>query len=54
MAAPPPATAPYTPNARARSRSSVKATLSSDSDAGAITAANVRVLRDGLRPAPPA
>ncbi len=40
MAAPPPATAPYTPKARARSFGSVNVTVSSDSEAGAITAAN--------------
>jgi hypothetical protein len=39
-APPPPAIAPYTPNARARSLASVKVTVSRDSAAGAIRAPN--------------
>ena len=40
MAAPPPASAPKTPNAFARSLGSVKVTVTMDSAAGAISAAN--------------
>jgi hypothetical protein len=40
MARPPPAMAPHTPNARARSRASVKVTVTNDRAAGAISAAN--------------
>ena len=39
MARPPPAMAPHTPKARARSRGSVKVTVSSERAAGAIRAA---------------
>ena len=40
MARPPPAMAPQTPKARARSRASVKVTVSSERAAGAMRAAN--------------
>ena len=53
MAAPPPAIAPNTPNARARSFGSVKVTVISDSAAGASSAPNAALQRRGRRTAAP-